>query len=95
MTQADRVYNTPPTNTSAIDHPICSRTRSYSAAFPRRGRRRQRRRAGSLAAARWPEPRRSAVLSDPAFGLIADKQAADIRPWRSNRRREAEEHGIG
>ncbi len=66
MTQADRVYNTPPTNTSAIDHPMM---------FPPRDPTRRRFLAvaavgsvvgaGSLAAARWrrasPFPRSSQI----------------------------------
>jgi hypothetical protein len=93
MTQADSVLSTPPTNTSAIDHPMM---------FPPRDPTRRRFLtiaagasavgAGSLAAAAMapnvPQATTStmsspciavpAVLSDPAFALIADKRAAHI-----------------
>jgi hypothetical protein len=86
MTQADRVYITPRTNTSAIDHPMM---------FPPRDPTRRRfltiaagasvAGAGSLAAAAMAPPTvPQAVtvphmrLPDPAFALIADKRAADI-----------------
>jgi hypothetical protein len=85
MIQADSVYITPPTNTSAIDHPMM---------FPPRDPTRRRFLAvaavasavgaGTLAAAaRAPDvpqavtvPRHSSP--DPVFALIADKRAADI-----------------
>jgi hypothetical protein len=90
MTQADSVYITPPTNTSAIDHPMM---------FPPRDPTRRRflavaavasvAGAGTLAAAaRTPNVPQAvtttlpslavpAVLPDPVFALIADKRAAD------------------
>ena len=85
MTQADRGYNTPPTNTSAIDHPMM---------FPPRDPMRRRFLAvaavasavgaGTLAAAaRAPDVPQAVTMPwssrpDPAFVLIADKRAADI-----------------
>jgi hypothetical protein len=79
MAKADRVYSTPPTNTSAIDHPM----------FPPRDPTRRRFlavaavasvvSAGSLAAAATapdvPVPNHG--RPDPAFALIAEKLAAD------------------
>jgi hypothetical protein len=85
MAKADSVLSTPPTNTSAIDHPIM---------FPPRDPTRRRflavaavasiAGAGSLAAAlaapNVPQavtvPRHS--RPDPAFALIADKRAAHV-----------------
>jgi hypothetical protein len=80
MAKADSVYITPPTNTSAIDHPIM---------FPPRDPTRRRflavaavasiAGAGSLAAAAMATSIAvPAVLPDPAFALIAEKRAADI-----------------
>ncbi len=91
MTQADSVLSTPPTNTSAIEHPM----------FPPRDPTRRRFLtvaagtsfvgAASLATAAMapsvpaavtfrPAPAIAvpAALSDPAFALIADKRAMDI-----------------
>ncbi len=103
MTQADRVYNTPPTNTSAIDHPMM---------FPPRDPTRRRFLAvaavasavgaGTLAAAaRAPDVPQAVTMPwssrpDPAFVLIADKRAADIAHGGAiGAEEEAEEHGIG
>jgi hypothetical protein len=91
MAQATRVFSTPPTTASAIDHPMM---------FPPRDPTRRRFLAvaavasavgaGSLAAAavapNVPQATTSTmpslavppVLPDPAFALIADKRAADI-----------------
>jgi hypothetical protein len=44
MAKADSVYITPPTNTSAIDHPMMFPPRDPTRPVPRRGRRRQHRR---------------------------------------------------
>jgi len=86
MTQATRVYITPPTNTSAIDHPMMfppvdpSRRRFLAVAAVGSfvG-------AGSLAAAAMAPPNVPQAVTtpvpskpDPAFVLIADKRAADI-----------------
>jgi hypothetical protein len=97
MAKADRVLSTPPTNTSAIDHPMM---------FPPRDPTRRRFLtvaaigsfvgAGSLAAAAMaPSLAVPAVLPDPAFALIADKRAADIAHGEAIDAEEAEEHGIG
>ncbi len=102
MTQADRVYNTPPTNTSAIDHPMM---------FPPRDPMRRRFLAvaavasavgaGTLAAAaRAPDVPQAVTMPwssrpDPAFVLIADKRAADIAHGQAIDAEEAKEHGIG
>ncbi len=102
MTQADCVLSTPPTNTSAIDHPIM---------FPPRDPTRRRFLAvaagasfvgaGSLAAAAMASGVPQAVTTpvpskpDPAFVLIADKRAADIAHGEAIDAEEAEEHGIG
>src|SRR3982074_924470 len=98
ITQADSVLSTPPTNTSAIDHPMM---------FPPRDPTRRRflavaavasiAGAGSLAAATLaPSLSVPAVLSDPAFALIDDKRAADIAHGEAiDAEAEAEEHGIG
>jgi hypothetical protein len=88
MAQADSVYITPPTNTSAIDHPMM---------FPPRDPTRRRfltvaagasiASAGALVTAAAMPPSVPAavpclavpaVLPDPAFALIAEKLAADI-----------------
>jgi hypothetical protein len=86
MTQADSVLSTPPTNTSAIDHPMM---------FPPRDPTRRRFLtvaagasfvgAGSLAAAAMAPPNVPQAVTtpvpskpDPAFALIADKRAAHI-----------------
>ena len=86
MTQANSVLSTPPTNTSAIDHPMM---------FPPRDPTRRRFLAvaavgsivgaGTLAAAAAMDPSVPAAVTvprhsrpDPAFALIADKRAADI-----------------
>src|SRR6266481_1430902 len=80
MPKADSVLSTPPTNTSAIDHPMM---------FPPRDPTRRRFLAvaavgsfvgaGSLAAAAMaPSLAVPAFLPDPAIALIADKRAADI-----------------
>jgi hypothetical protein len=86
MTQADSVLSTPPTNTSAIDHPMMfppvdptrRRFLAVAAVASAVG-------AGSLAvAAATPSDVPAAVTvprhsrPDPAFALIADKRAADI-----------------
>jgi hypothetical protein len=74
------VLSTPPTNTSAIDHPMM---------FPPRDPTRRRFLAvaavgsvvgaGSVAtAAMAPSLAVPAILPDPAFALIAEKRAADI-----------------
>ena len=85
MIQADSVLSTPPTNTSAIDHPMM---------FPPRDPTRRRFlavaavasvvSASTLAAATMAPDVPKAVTvprhsgPDPAFALIADKRAADI-----------------
>ena len=86
MPKADSVLSTPPTNTSAIDHPMM---------FPPRDPTRRRFLAvaavgsfvgaGSLAAAAMAPPNVPQAVTtpvpskpDPAFVLIADKRAADI-----------------
>src|SRR5450631_4627879 len=86
MAKADSVLSTPPTNTSAIDHPIM---------FPPRDPTRRRFLAvaavasavgsGTLAAAAAMDPSIPAAVTmprpsrpDPAFALIAEKRAADI-----------------
>ena len=86
MAKADRVYSTPPTNTSAIDHPIM---------FPPRDPTRRHFlavaavasvvSAGTLAAAAAIDPSVPAAVTlpkhgrpDPAFALIAEKLAADV-----------------
>jgi hypothetical protein len=81
MTQADSVLSTPPTNTSALDHPMMfppvdstrRRFLTVAAVGSLVG-------AGSLAtAAMVPSvPAAVTVPKDPAFALIADKRAADI-----------------
>jgi hypothetical protein len=86
MTQADSVLSTPPTNTSAIDHPMMfppvdptrRRFLAVAAVASAIG-------AGSLAAAAAMDPSVPAAVTvprhsrpDPAFALIADKRAADI-----------------
>jgi hypothetical protein len=89
MTQADSVLSTPPPNTSAIDHPMMFPPRdptrrrflATAAVASAVG-------AGTLAAAAMapnvpaavtlPCIAVPAVLSDPAFALIAEKRAADI-----------------
>jgi hypothetical protein len=109
MAKATRVYITPPTNTSAIDHPMM---------FPPRDPTRRRFLtvaavasavgAGSLAAAAMapnvpqavtttlPNLGVPAVLPDPAFALIAEKLAADVAHCVAiDAEEEAEEHGIG
>ncbi|HEX7566421.1 MAG TPA: hypothetical protein VF396_24685 [Bradyrhizobium sp.] len=85
MAKATRVYSTPPTNTSAIDHPM----------FPPRDPTRRRFlavaavasvvSAGTLAAAAAMDPSVPAAVTipnhgrpDPAFALIAEKLAADV-----------------
>jgi hypothetical protein len=86
MSKADSVYITPPTNTSAIDHPMM---------FPSIDPTRRRFlavaavasvvSAGTLAAAAAMDPSVPAAVTvprhsrpDPEFALIADKRAADI-----------------
>jgi hypothetical protein len=86
MTQADSVLSTPPTNTSAIDHPMmfpprdptrrCFLTVAVVASAVG---------AGTLAAAAAMDPSVPAAVTtprhstpDPAFALIADKRAADV-----------------
>jgi hypothetical protein len=85
MTQATRVYSTPPTNTSAIDHPMM---------FPPRDPTRRRFlavaavasvvSAGTLAAAAAMDPDVPQAVAgiptsvDPVFALIAEKLAADV-----------------
>src|SRR5450631_1524328 len=86
MTQADSVYITPPTNTSAIDHPMM---------FPPRDPTRRRflavaavasaAGACTLAAVAAMDPSVPAAVTmprhsrpDPAFALIAGKRAADV-----------------
>jgi hypothetical protein len=104
MTQADSVLSTPPTNTSAIDHPMM---------FPPRDPTRRRFlamaavasvvSAGTLAAAAAMDPSVPAAVTisrhsrpDPAFALIAEKRAADIAHGEAIDAEEAaEEHGIG
>jgi hypothetical protein len=86
MTQADRVYITPPTNTSAIDHPMMfppvdpTRRRFLAVAAVASVVS-----AGTLAAAAAMDPNVPAAVTtprhsgpDPVFGLIADRLAADI-----------------
>jgi hypothetical protein len=84
MTQADRVLSTPPTNTSAIDHPMFPPSRrrfltiAAGASFVG---------AGSLAAATMapnvpqavtvPSIASSPALPDPVFGLIEAHRKAD------------------
>jgi hypothetical protein len=104
MAQADSVLSTPPTNTSAIDHPMM---------FPPRDPTRRRFLAvaavgsfvgaGTLAAAAMAPPNVPQAVTtpvpskpDPAFVLIADKRAADIAHGEAiDAEEEAEEHGIG
>jgi len=105
MTQADRVLSTPPTNTSAIDHPMM---------FPPRDPTRRRFlaaaavasvvSAGTLAAAAAMDPSVPGAVTvpkhgrpDPAFALIADKRAADVAHCETiDAQDEAEDgHGIG
>jgi hypothetical protein len=104
MTQADRVYITPPTNTSAIDHPIM---------FPPRDPTRRRFlaaaagasvvSAGTLAAATLTAPSVLVAVTisrqsrpDPVFALIAEKRAADAAHCEAiGAEEKAEEHGIG
>jgi hypothetical protein len=104
MTQADRVYSTPPTSTSVIDHPMM---------FPPRDPTRRRFlavaavasvvSAGTLAAAAAMDPNVPAAVTmprhsrpDPAFALIAEKRAADVAHGAAiDAEAEAEEHGIG
>jgi hypothetical protein len=82
MAQADSVLSTPPTNTSALDHPMM---------FPPRDPTRRRFLAvaavasavgaGSLTAAAAMAPSVPAAVTmprDPALALIADKRAADV-----------------
>jgi hypothetical protein len=86
MAKADSVYITPPTNTSAIDHPMM---------FPPRDPTRRRflavaavasaAGACTLAAAAAMDPSVPAAVTmprhsrpDPAFALIAGKRAADV-----------------
>jgi hypothetical protein len=74
MTRATRVYSTPPTNTSAIDHPMM---------FPPRDPTRRRflavAAAGAVAAAIPTYARANPGHAvDPAFALIAEKLAADV-----------------
>jgi hypothetical protein len=98
MAKADRVYITPPTNTSAIDHPMMfppvdptrRRFLTVAAVASIAG-------AGSLTAATLaPSLAVPAALSDPAFALIADKRAADVAHCEAiDAEAEAEEHGIG
>jgi hypothetical protein len=103
MAQADSVYITPPTNTSAIDHPIM---------FPPRDPTRRRFlaaaagasvvSAGTLAAATLTAPSVLVAVTisrqsrpDPVFALIAEKRAADAAHCEAIDAEEAEEHGIG
>jgi hypothetical protein len=103
MTQADSVLSTPPTNTSAIDHPMMfppvdptrRRFLTMAAVASAVG-------AGSLAAAaRAPDVPKAVTVPrhsrpDPAFALIADKRAADVAHGEAiDAEEEAEEHGIG
>jgi hypothetical protein len=86
MAQADSVYITPPTNTSAIDHPMM---------FPPRDLARRRFlavaagasvvSAGTLAASTLTAPSVLVAVTisrqsrpDPVFALIAEKRAADV-----------------
>jgi hypothetical protein len=92
MAKADSVYSTPPTNTSAIDHPMM---------FPPRDPTRRRFltvAAAAMASSDVPQavtvPRHS--RPDPAFTLIAEKLAADVAHCVAiDAEEEAEEHGIG
>jgi hypothetical protein len=103
MAKATCVLSTPPTNTSAIDHPM----------FPPMDPTRRRFlavtavasvvSAGSLAAAAAMDPSVPAAVTmprqsrpAPAFALIADKRAADIAHGEAiDAEEQAEEHGIG
>ncbi len=101
MTRADSVLSTPPTNTPTDT--TRRRFLAVAAVGSFVG-------AGSLAAAAIAPPNVPqavtipptpclavpAVLSDPAFVLIADKRAADIAHGKAiDAEEEAEEHGIG
>jgi hypothetical protein len=103
MAKADSVYITPPTNTSAIDHPTM---------FPPRDPTRRRFLAvtaiasvvsvGTLFTGAMDPSVPAAVTTprhsrpDPVFGLIADKRAADVAHGEAiDAEEEAEEHGIG
>jgi hypothetical protein len=104
MAQATRVLSTPPTNTSAIDHPMMfppidpTRRRFLAVAAVASVVS-----AGTLAAAAAMDPNVPAAVTmprhstpDPVFGLIADKRAADIAHGKAiDAQDEADERGIG
>jgi hypothetical protein len=69
MTQADRVFSTPPTNTSVTRRKILGTAAGAAAALAA---------TGAVAAAIPPAAAAAGIAPDPAFALIAEKLAADI-----------------
>jgi hypothetical protein len=87
MTQATRVYSTPPTNTSAID-PTRRRFLTVAAGSSIAS-------VGALTVAAMPAS--PACAADPAFALTAEKLAADVAHCEAiDAQDQAEtDHGIG
>ena len=69
MTQADRVFSTPPTNTSVTRRKILGTAAVAAAALAA---------TGAVAAAIPTAAAEAGIAPDPAFVLIAEKLAADI-----------------
>ena len=69
MTQADRVFSTPPTNTSVTRRKILGTAAVAAAALAA---------TGAVAAAIPTAAAAAGIAPDPAFVLIAEKLAADI-----------------